>query len=132
MLLRKAMSLLGIGSTGIDLILEKKTYRPGDKVSGYFLLKGGTIEQYIKQIECDLVMIDKSKEKEEVINTTTILTSRVIEADEIYQESFILSLLDTLQESRADLSYIFKTRLIFNEGVESKDQDIIYIISQEK
>ncbi|GAA3325820.1 hypothetical protein GCM10020331_059230 [Ectobacillus funiculus] len=35
------MSLLGIGSAQIDLVLLKKTYRPDEYINGHFLIKGG-------------------------------------------------------------------------------------------
>ena len=63
MLLRKYMSLLGVGSAQIDLILEKDILKPGDSVNGHFLIKGGTIDQQLKQIDCHLVMKDEMTHK---------------------------------------------------------------------
>ena len=34
MLLRKMLSLIGVGSTQIDLVLEKETYKPSEQVRG--------------------------------------------------------------------------------------------------
>ena len=48
LILRKYMSMLGIGSAKIDLQLPKLQYTPGENVSGIFLIEGGTIEQQIK------------------------------------------------------------------------------------
>ena len=48
MILRKYMALIGIGSAKIDLILEKVSYKPGEQVKGYFMVKGGTIEQQLR------------------------------------------------------------------------------------
>ncbi|WP_316569428.1 sporulation protein [Neobacillus sp. YIM B06451] len=127
MLLRKLMSRLGIGSAQIDLILPKKTYKPGERVQGYFLIKGGTVEQKLKRIECDLVMIDRSKGKKKIIDSGTVLSSRVIFSEELNKISFTFNLPTSIQVSTEDISYYFKTKLIFNEGVESRDQDIIQI-----
>ncbi|KAB7707137.1 sporulation protein [Bacillus aerolatus] len=128
MLLRKFMSRLGIGSAQIDLILPKEAYSPGEHINGYFLINGGTIEQKIKRIDCDLVMIDQSTDIEKVIDSATILSSRLILSEELNKVSFTFNLPTSVRVSTEDISYHFKTKLTFNEGVESRDQDIIQII----
>ncbi|MEK3646088.1 sporulation protein [Aeribacillus sp. FSL M8-0235] len=40
MLLRKYMSKIGIGSATVDLVLDKETYSPGEKVTGTLYIKG--------------------------------------------------------------------------------------------
>jgi sporulation-control protein len=122
------MSLLGIGSAQIDLILQKETYKLGDPVHGYFLIKGGTIEQQIKRIDCDLIMSDQTALVENVIDTTTILTSRSVHSEELYKIPFTLHLPVYVPNSSQEVSYHFQTRLTFNKGVESRDRDIIQII----
>lgn len=122
------MSLLGIGSAKIDLCLEKTSFQPGESVKGLFVIQGGTIEQQLKRIECDLVSTD-SNEEEKVIETTTIYTSKTIRSDEKHDQlSFSFVLPEELDKSSKELEYRFKTRMIFNEGVKSEDQDFITII----
>jgi len=128
MLLRKYMSLVGIGSAQIDLILEKETYEPGETVKGCFHIKGGTIEQKLKRIECDLVKVDPILKLEEVIHTATILTSSTIEANEENRISFTFTLPDYIRVSTDTRTYRFKTRLFFTQGVASVDQDSIRIV----
>ncbi len=128
MLLRKYMSLLGVGSAVIDLILPKETYKRGELIKGYFHLRGGTIEQQLKRIDSDLVVIDKETNTERVIDTATILSSKLINPEEASKVSFTFKLPDDIPVSTERISYRFKTRLIFNEGVESKDQDHIQVI----
>ncbi|MCJ7843486.1 sporulation protein [Lederbergia sp. NSJ-179] len=128
MILRKYMSLLGIGSAQIDLILPKDTYKAGEYISGYYLIKGGTIEQQIKRIDCELIKIDQSKGIEKIMDTPTILTSKRIQSEECYKISFSFKIPTTITVSTEAIFYRFNTKLIFNEGVESKDQDIIRII----
>lgn len=128
MILRKYMSLLGIGSAQIDLILEKEIYRPGESVSGYFLIKGGTIEQQIKRIDCDLVMKDQILDKETVIDTVAILSTSLIESEKLNKIGFTFQLPDSLAASTDKISYQFVTWLTFNKGVESRDLDIIQIV----
>lgn len=127
-MLRKYMSLLGIGSAQIDLILQKETYKFGDSVQGYFLIKGGAIDQQIKRIDCDLIMSDCTALVEKVIDTTTILTSRLIHTEELNKISFAFQLPVRVPVSSHEVSYHFKTRLTFSKGVVSRDQDIIQII----
>ncbi|MFC0273967.1 sporulation protein [Metabacillus herbersteinensis] len=128
MILRKYMSLLGIGSAQINLILQKETYKLGDPVHGYFLIKGGTIEQQIKRIDCDLVLSDQTTLIEKVIDTTTILTSTHIHSEEFKKIPFTFQLPASVPVSTQEVSYHFKTRLTFNKGVESRDRDIVQII----
>ncbi|TKC14728.1 sporulation protein [Robertmurraya kyonggiensis] len=126
MLLRKFMSLVGIGSAKIDLILEKETYTPGEQITGYFLLKGGLIDQQLKRIDCDLVKVENGTEH--IVDSTSILTSRSLESEASNKIPFSFILPTSLQISTEDISYRFKTRLTFTEGVESLDQDIIQIV----
>ncbi|MDZ5472816.1 sporulation protein [Bacillus sp. 31A1R] len=128
MLLRKYMSLLGIGSAKIDLILPKEKYKLGEQINGYFLLKGGTIEQQLKRIDCDLICIDKQGESEKVIDSVTILTSKCIESEETNQMPFTFTLPASIPFVTEDVSFRFTTRLTFNEGVKSIDQDFIEIV----
>lgn len=128
LILRKYMSLLGIGSAKIDLILEKEIYKAGDLVRGYFSIEGGTIEQKLKRVECDLLLTDHAAGVEKVIDTTTILTARSINSEEAYNLPFCFKLPAALTASTDELSYRFQTRLVFDEGVTSQDQDIIQVI----
>lgn len=128
MLLRKATSLLGIGSATIDLVLNKEIYFPGEKVTGFFTLKGGIIEQYIKRVDCSLIMFDTEKQKATIVDTTSQLISRQIHANEDNQLPFHMTIPSEAEASTDNLIYYFNTKLIFDEGVESKDQDIICII----
>ncbi|MGM0920526.1 MAG: sporulation protein [Bacillota bacterium] len=127
MILRKYMSILGIGSAQIDLILPKEEFLPGECINGYFLIRGGVIEQQLKRIDCDLVMADLSSRTEKVIETANILTSKQIESDEQNRIDFIFRLPKDLAASTEERSYYFNTRLVFDEGVISKDQDFITI-----
>ncbi len=122
------MALLGIGSAKIDLILEKETYKPGELVKGYFLIKGGTILQELKRIDCDLVINDGAEENEKIVESITILTTKSIQSEAINKIPFTFPLPNSAQVSTGTLSYRFKTRLAFKKGVESYDQDAIRIL----
>ncbi|MCM3405376.1 sporulation protein [Cytobacillus oceanisediminis] len=65
-------------------MLEKETYRAGEQVKGYFLIKGGTILQQLKRIDCDLVLMDREEKNEEIVDSVTILTTKCIQADAIF------------------------------------------------
>lgn len=129
LLLRKFMSLVGIGSAKIDLILDKETYMPGEHVKGYFLLNGGTIAQQLKRIDCDLVKVENGTES--MVDATSILTSRSIESEASNKIPFSFKLPTSLPISTEEISYRFKTRLTFTEGVESVDQDIIQVVEED-
>ncbi|MBA9026190.1 sporulation protein [Peribacillus huizhouensis] len=126
MILRKSMSLLGIGSAQIDLILPKEKYHYGESIHGNFCIKGGTIKQQIKRIECDLVRFDHVIGAETVIDTIMILSSRDIHPEEVNEIPFYFQL--PAIPSPQGMAYQFKTRLTFDKGMASKDSDRIQII----
>jgi sporulation-control protein len=128
LILRKYMSLIGIGAAKIDLQFPEKEYKAGETIKGLFLIEGGTIEQKLNRIDCDLVKIDKLFKKEQVIRSATVLTSTIIEAQEKSERDFVFKLPDDLEASSESVLYQFKTRLTFNEGVESRDQDFVRVL----
>ncbi len=129
MILRKYMALLGVGSARIDLILEKDTYELGEQVKGVFVVKGGLIGQQLKRIECDLVMSDNENQKAEgrVVDAITIYTTKYIESNAENHIPFTFRIPHSLHVDNL-VSYRFKSRLSFNEGVESLDHDVITIL----
>lgn len=128
MLLRKYLSLLGVGSAKIDLILHKEAFRPGDLAEGYFLITGGTIEQKIKQIDCELVLTDKRQGIDIIVERATFQNTSTIFADALNKIPFTFKLPDTVMATSEVITYRFKTKLSFHKGIESRDQDIIKII----
>jgi len=128
MLLRKYMSLLGVGSAQIDLILEKDVLKPGESVNGQFLIKGGTIDQHLKQIDCALVMVDEKTGAEEVIDTTAIQVKTKIGSEEADKVPFSFKLPIDVPVTTKAISYHFKTKLTFEQGVESWDEDMIKVV----
>ncbi|WP_341356392.1 sporulation protein [Rossellomorea sp. y25] len=128
MILRKYMSLLGIGSAKIDLVLPKTSFKQGELLHGYFFLEGGVIEQKLRRVECDLVMLDNNGKEEKIIDSTTVLKSDIIQAEECNKLSFTYRIPETLPYSVENgVRYLFKTKLTFDQGVESLDEDYITI-----
>ncbi|MBM7662640.1 sporulation-control protein [Bacillus mesophilus] len=127
MRLKKYMSLLGIGSAKVDLVLEKGEAKLGECIKGSIHIDGGNIEQHLKRIECDLVKTDNTH-REEVVETKTILTNKVIDSENHKEIPFSFYIPETLIPSSDCLTYRFKTRLVFNEGLKSLDQDTITIL----
>ncbi|MCM3573633.1 sporulation protein [Mesobacillus subterraneus] len=128
MLLRKYMSLLGVGSAQIDLILEKDVLIPGESVNGKFLIKGGTVDQDLQLIECALVMVNLKSEAEKVLDTVIIDVPLRIQpnGDDDVPFSFLLPV--DVPPSNKDISYHFKTKLVFKQGTESWDEDMIKVV----
>lgn len=122
------MSLLGVGAAQIDLVLPKISYKRGEHINGHFLIKGGTIEQLIKRIECDLVKVDQLTNAETIVDSSTILTSTKIETEQLNKVEFKFRIPENLEPSSKYFSYRFKTNLNFDKGADSKDSDMIQII----
>lgn len=130
LILRKSLLLLGIGSAQIDLILPKNTYKSGECINGYFLIKGGTLTQRIRRIECDLIMDTHSTEMEEILKTSTILSTREINSGESNEIPFNFCLPILKEPYKRGVSYRLKTRLILDKGIIGKDDDWILIDSE--
>lgn len=128
MLLRKYMSLLGVGSAQIDLVLEKDVLVPGESVNGKFLIKGGTVHQDLQLIECSLVMVNLKTEAENVLDTVRIDVQVRIQPDGDDAVPFSFLLPEDVPPSNKDISYHFKTKLVFNQGIESWDEDMIKVV----
>jgi sporulation-control protein len=128
MLLRKYMSLMGVGSAQIDLILAKDVFTPGDSVNGKFLIKGGTVDQDLQLIECSLVMVDLKTEEENVLDTVTINVQLRIQPDDDDEVPFSFLLPADVPPTTKDISYHFKTKLVFKQGIESWDEDMIKVV----
>ncbi|WP_227935386.1 sporulation protein [Alkalihalobacillus deserti] len=128
MILRKYASLIGIGSAQIDLILPKETFKRGDEIVGYFLIKGGIVEQQIKRIDSNLIRIDHMNNEETILSTKTITVAKRINQDMEEKLSFNFKLDADTPVSTHKNSYGFRTKLTFNEGVVSTDLDYIKII----
>ncbi|WNS73635.1 sporulation protein [Bacillus sp. DTU_2020_1000418_1_SI_GHA_SEK_038] len=102
--------------------------RSGEVVKGHFLIKGGTISQELKRIDCDLVTFNRTDEREEIVDSISILTTKIIQSEAVNKIPFSFLLPNNARLSTDTLSYRFKTRLAFKQGVESLDQDAIRII----
>lgn len=125
------MAQLGIGSAKIDLLLQKDVYKPGEVVYGTFSIKGGIIHQKLKKIDCHLIATNKTAGTEKIMGVTTILTSKQIDSEEMHNLPFVFNLPESILPSTDELAYHFQTRLIFDEGVTSQDQDRVQITGQE-
>ncbi|OIU71976.1 sporulation protein [Rossellomorea aquimaris] len=128
MLLRKYASMFGVGSAKIDLILPKTEFSPGELLHGYFILKGGIVKQKVRRIDCDLIMVDKQA-TEKIIDSTTILKSEDLAPDETNRLNFVYRIPKTLQTGQNGIRYLFKTKLTFDKGVESLDEDWIIVVT---
>ncbi|OCA84986.1 hypothetical protein A8F95_09785 [Bacillus wudalianchiensis] len=119
---------LQVGSAHIHLVLDKKEFIPGEKVTGYFSLEGGWFEQNIKRLECDLVIVDKQEHTEQLIEgAVTRLMSKSIDSNESDQIPFTFCLPAKLAPLSGNRSYQFHTRIVFSNGTESSDHDEIKI-----
>ncbi|GAE43850.1 hypothetical protein JCM21738_515 [Mesobacillus boroniphilus JCM 21738] len=113
------MSLLGVGSAQIDLILEKDVLVPGDSVNGKFLIKGGTVDQDLQLIECALVMVNLKTEAEKVLDTVSIDVQLRIQpdGDDMVPFSFLLPL--DVPPSSKDISYHLKQSWSLNRALKA-------------
>lgn len=127
MLLRKYMSLIGIGSATVDLRLERETYQPGETVLGTFLVMGGTIEQHVERIECNLILTNLVEQTKKSIGSTSVQVSKQLIAGEKIELPFFFIIPEDTPESNDDITYQFMTKMIFDEGFKSIDQDKITI-----
>ncbi|WP_175989300.1 sporulation protein [Bacillus sp. Marseille-Q1617] len=125
----KLMCRFGIGSTKIDLVLNKKDYRPGEVIQGEYEIIGGRIEQKLKRIETELLQYDYNKDRSSVLHHNTILSSSTMKANELKKISFSCRLADSYPPSSESISYKLVTRLVFDDGINRVDHDDFRIIA---
>jgi sporulation-control protein len=129
LLLRRYLAYAGIGSASIDLVLGKAEYMPGDVVNGFYSIKGGIVERKLKRIECDVKIEGNTEGMEEVLDSITILTSKVIPPDTTKNIPFTFRIPESLESNAKGKKICFKTTLSFDKGIETTDYDYITIIS---
>lgn len=123
-MLNKLMSQVKgrIGSPHIDLLLDKKEFTPGEKVTGSFIIKSGLFEQKLSRLECDLVMGNTSK-KSPAADAIMIFMSEYIPPNTSKQIPFSFQLPAHMDGSR----YYFETKLCFGDGKKCVEQDPIHV-----
>ncbi|ALC89564.1 hypothetical protein AM500_07045 [Bacillus sp. FJAT-18017] len=129
MLLRKYLAYAGIGSASIDLVLEKTEFKPGDVVNGFYSIKGGIVERKLKRIDCDINVDGDTEGMEDVLDSITILTSKVIPPDTTKNLPFSFRIPESLESNAKGKKICFKTILSFDKGIKTTDYDYITIIS---
>ncbi|NQD65958.1 sporulation protein [Bacillus haikouensis] len=127
----KLMCRFGIGSTKIDLVLNKKDYRPGEVIQGVYEIIGGRIEQKLKRIETELLQYDHSSDKSAILHHNTILSSSTMKVNERKRINFSCRLADSYPPSSESISYKLVTRLVFDDGINRIDHDDFRIIAQQ-
>jgi sporulation-control protein len=125
----KLMCRFGIGSTKIDLVLNKKDYRAGEVIQGEYEIIGGRIEQKLKRIETELLQYDHSIDKSAILHHNTILSSSTMKVNELKRISFSCRLSDSYPPSSESISYKLVTRLVFDDGINRIDHDDFRIIA---
>lgn len=128
-MLNKFMSIFGVGSAKIDLVLDKDEYYIGDTIQGEIQIEGGTVEQFINKIDVEFVIKIKMKDKNFSSTITTIPISNdfILQPEERKVISFKYVLPSNLLLSRKRVSYTFQTNLDIAGGLDSIDFDDIKI-----
>ena len=127
---KKCLHLLKIGSTNVDLVLDAYEFKSGELVTGYFVIKGGKLNQKIKRLECDLILKDTiTKKKQGIESATTILMTKTIHSSEVTKIPFKYIIPTELQSTSNDFTYFFQTKIIFHDNLTDIDYDEIKICS---
>lgn len=128
-MLKKCMSLLKLGQANVDLVLDSYELKPGEKVNGYFQLKGSWMKQIIKRLECDLIVHNKEDNTERMIESvTTIYMSKELSSDGSIEIPMSYQLPEDLLLTSPTVAYRLQTRLIC-DNMQRTDHDEIKICS---
>ncbi|PPA70704.1 sporulation protein [Jeotgalibacillus proteolyticus] len=112
----------------VNLILDRNTLVPGEKITGVFHLKGPKNRKKVSRLECDLMQVDPNSRAEKMVEVaTTIYMAKVIDDENWTKVPFSYSLPDQLANYNPEASYRFRTRLIFTNNVQSIDHDEIQL-----
>ncbi|MDC3417154.1 sporulation protein [Aquibacillus salsiterrae] len=126
-MINKLLVLFKIGSPKINLQLQNYELKPGECVSGSFLLQGGWVKQKIKRLECDLVRECTGQKPEVIEPVKTLLMSQTIELNERTEIPFSYTLPKALTPTSDNVSYRLLTKLVFTDDKKSIDHDEIVV-----
>ncbi|WP_083412481.1 sporulation protein [Halobacillus dabanensis] len=127
MMLAKLFSWFGPGYPKVDLVLAKREYTPGEKVTGSFHLQGGLRQVKIHRLECDLVKKTPGRKPRFIQPVTTVLMNRELGSKAETEYPFHFLLPEELLEEADESSYHLQTKLVLKNDVETTDTDEIHI-----
>jgi sporulation-control protein spo0M len=116
------MSLIGIGTATVSVKVNQKEFVNNKKIDGILCIEGGLVDQHIKRVEHDLIMIDGDNGDEVILETNTILTSKTIKPGGTYSFPFCYCLLNL---NISDQQFRLRTRLFFDRGFKTEEHDIL-------
>ncbi len=128
-LIKNLMAKLGKGGAKVDLVLEKEDYLPGEEMKGELQIQGGTVDQQINQIQVDLKISVRVKEKtlSQTIQSFPFQQAFTVQSAERRSFPFQYRLPEDLPISGNNVFYTLDTRLDIAAGVDHLDHDIIRI-----
>lgn len=129
-MIKKLLNLINIGTPKVDLILQNTNIKPGDKITGYFELKGGWVTHKMSRLECDFIREYPGGKPEIIEPVKTLLLSKTLEINSKTEVPFTYQLpLDLNLSAADDVTYRFRTKLVLIDDIKSMDHDKITIIN---
>ncbi|MBN9653344.1 sporulation protein [Halobacillus sp. GSS1] len=127
-MLAKLFNWFGPGLPKVDLVLSKTEYAPGEKVTGSFHLIGGSNQQIIQRLECDLMKRSPGNKPSLLQPITTVLMNRELDPKEESEYPFHFILPETLGLDDPETTYILQTKLVLQNNAKTSDMDEIHIV----
>lgn len=129
-MLKKFMASLGVGSSKVNLVLDKEQYRIGESLKGRIIVEGGNVDQEIKTLDVDVVMkfIIKGKEFTKVVETVKVARDFHVKAKETREVPFEHYLPFHYPVSRGSVSYYLMTKMDIARAVDTGDTDKFMVL----
>ncbi|MCT2537050.1 sporulation protein [Aquibacillus koreensis] len=125
-MIHKIISVLKIGPK-VNLVLDHTETETGEKISGTFHISGGLVKQKLSRLECDFIKEHAGGKAEVIEPVKTVLISRMIDTNDRDQIPFTYQLPKDLNPTSDQITYRFRTKLVFNYDSKSMDHDEIIV-----
>ena len=124
---------LGIGGTKIDTIVHTKNIMPGKRIEGICKIKGGKVEQYIKDITIGVYtnykqeVDDKKVNKTQRIQESEIKIDKTIQPEELYEIPFSFILYKRVPITKHKSKVWLSTYMDIQGAIDTSDRDYINV-----
>lgn len=122
---KRLMASLGVGTSKVNLVLDKDMYRIGEQVKGKIIIEGGNVDQEINSLDIDVVMKFNIKGKEftRVVDTIKVARNFRVRAKEKREVPYEYYLPYHFPITKGSVSYYLATRMDIAKAVDTGDRD---------
>ncbi|GBF33503.1 sporulation-control protein [Desulfocucumis palustris] len=127
---KRLMASLGVGSSKVNLVLDKEQYHIGEPLKGRIIVEGGNVDQEINTLDVDLVMKFniRGKQFSKTVETIKVARNFYVKAKETREVPFEHYLPFHYPVSKGSVAYYLLTRMDIARAVDTGDTDAFTVM----